>query len=156
VQGKTLSELCAEMFCPSLFFAITLPMVGVEPYAGVVLWLIGLIAYQTSSGLGMLVSVAAQPAEANMIASSCMTLCMNAGGFLFDKAKLPLALQWLPFTSYYYYMMAVCVEAVTGETNIAYSQLSFGANLAISCCFAFSLRFAVYLALKFTPKYNFG
>jgi len=50
----------------------------------------------------MLVSVSAAPSDANMIASTSMTLVMNAGGFLFDKSRMPAGVQWIPFTSYWY------------------------------------------------------
>mmetsp|Transcript_21917 Transcript_21917/g.51011 ORF Transcript_21917/g.51011 Transcript_21917/m.51011 type:complete len:105 (-) Transcript_21917:258-572(-) len=104
----------------------------------------------------MLVSVSAAPSDANMIASTSMTLVMNAGGFLFDKSRMPAGVQWIPFTSYWYYMTAVCDEAINGRPSVDYSPLGFSANVAISCCFVFAIRFAVYVALKLTPKYNFG
>ncbi|KAG8457080.1 hypothetical protein KFE25_009840 [Diacronema lutheri] len=98
--AKLLSESAAELICPTLFFAIALPMVGLGVYASIVLWLVGLLAYQTSSAIGMLISVAAPPGEANMIASTVMTLVMNAGGYLIDTTGIPAGLRWVPFTSY--------------------------------------------------------
>lgn len=154
--GKSLSEFGAELACPSLFFAICLPMVGFSAYTSLLLWLVGLLAYQTSSGLGMLVSVAAAPSDANMVASCSMTLMMNCGGFLIDTAALPAALSWLPYSSYWYYMSAVCAEAVFGEPRAAFSPLGFGPNLAIACLFALALRVSVYAALKTSRKYNFN
>lgn len=154
--GKTLSEFVAEMVCPSLYYAIVLPMVGLGVYPSLVLWLVGLLSYQASSGIGMLVSVAAAPGDANMIASTVMTLVMIAGGFLIDVARTPAGLGWVPYTSYWYYASAVCVEAIFGEESPNFSPLGFDANVLMAALFAGALRFSVYVALKTSRKYHFG
>jgi hypothetical protein len=154
--AKTLSEAFAEMFCPSLFYAIALPMIGYDARTAIVIWLMGLVTYQTSSGIGMLVSVAAAPEDANMIASTTMTLVMTAGGYLIEADRIVEGLQWIPFTSYWYYGTAVLVETVFGAQSADYSPLSFGSNVAVSIAFAIALRFSVYVALKTSRKYQFN
>jgi hypothetical protein len=154
--AKTLSEAFAELVCPSIYFVIAMPMVGFGAYQSVVLWVIGLLTYQASSGVGMLVSVVAPPADANMIASTTMTLVMNAGGYLIDSARIPAGLGWIPFVSYWYYSSAVCYEAVFGEASPSYSPLSFNLNFGITALFEFALRFCVYLGLKTSRKYEFA
>lgn len=154
--AKTLSEACAELICPSIFYAIAMPMIGFGAYQSVVLWVVGLLTYQASSGVGMLVSVLAPPADANLIASTTMTLVMNAGGYLIDSARIPTGLGWIPFVSYWYYSSSVCYEAVFGAPSASYSPLSFGLNSAITVLFAVVLRFCVYVALKTSRKYEFG
>jgi len=153
--GKTLAEIPQEMVCPSIYFAVCLPMIGFSPGPATVLWLVLLLHYQSSASIGTLVSVLTGGDYAGLWASTVMTLQMCAGGYLVDVSSLPPLFAWLPYISIWYYTGAVIFEAGVDELSDKFSQLSMIANILIVAAFTLALKFAVYLALKFSRHLEF-
>lgn len=153
--GKLLADTPSEIICPSVFFALALPMVGFAPNAAVLIWLTMLLHFQTSATVGMLFSVVSDhprcPVGANTLISAFNVFQMCGGGFLRDPRTYPPGLGWLSYISVYFYTGAIISQVASPDNtaNPRYSALSLGGNLVVLAAYAVGLKLCLYLALKF-------
>lgn len=152
--SKLLADTPSEIVCPSVFFASALPMIGFGPAASVLIWLTMLLHFQTSASFGMLCSVLSDhprcPFGPNTLISALFVLQMCAGGFLRDPRTYPAGLQWLSYTSVFYYSSSIIsqVASPTGTADPQYSPLGLAANLVVLAAIAVGLKLCLYAALK--------